>query len=109
LTTYYYRSDGRLNNVATSLLQTTSTDPLNPTIGPGQYQLFGGLTGSSFALTTGGSITTVISNNVFGLQIVETQPVPEPETISLVLTGLGTLGTVCLRRRRPSACGRGEA
>jgi hypothetical protein len=70
ITTYYYASNGQFNDVATSLLLTTSTDPNNPTIGPAQHQIFSNRTGSTFSLMTGGSITDVLSNNVFGLQIV---------------------------------------
>ncbi len=99
-TTFYYQSDGTFgNSSATSLLLTTSTDPLNPTIGPAQYQLFSGLSGSSFTLTTGGSLTTLISNNVFGLHIVSTTaPVPEPSTVAL-LVGM-SIGGIVLRRKR---------
>jgi hypothetical protein len=74
-TTFYYGSDGSFgNSSATSLLLTTSTDPLNPTRGPAQYQRYRNLTGSSFTLTTAGSITGIISNNVFGLHIVRRNP-----------------------------------
>lgn len=90
-TTFYYASAGQHNSGATALLQTTSTTSGSPTTGPGQYQLFSGLTGSSVTLTTGGSITHTISNNVFGFQIVNTaQPVPESSMImGLVFFGGG--------------------
>ncbi len=70
MTTFYYASDGRTNDAATALLMTTSTDPSNPTVDPAQYQVFGNLTDSTFTLTTSGSISDVLSNNVFGLQII---------------------------------------
>jgi hypothetical protein len=70
MTTFYYNSGGRTNDHATTLLMTTSTDPFHPTTGPAQYQVFSNLTDSTFTLTTSGSITNVLSNNVFGLQIV---------------------------------------
>ena len=69
-TTFYYNSDGQTSDHATALLMTTSTDPTNPTTGSAQYQVFSNLTDSTFTLTTSGSITNVLSNNVFGLQIV---------------------------------------
>ncbi|WP_241392677.1 PEP-CTERM sorting domain-containing protein [Rippkaea orientalis] len=82
-TTFYYASNGQFNSAATTLLQTTSTIPGSPTTGPGQYQLFAGLTGSSITLTTGGSLTNILSNNVFGFQIVSTTSttIPEPSMI----------------------------
>lgn len=99
-TTYYYGSDGTFgNSSATSLLLTTSTDPLNPTRGPAQYQLFGGLTGSSFTLTTGGSMSGIISNNVFGLHIVAAQAVPEPGSLALLI-GFGIAGAGVFARRK---------
>jgi len=55
-TTYYYASNGSSNAGATSLLLTTSTNPLSPTLGPAQYQIFSEMTASSFTLTTAGSI-----------------------------------------------------
>ena len=73
-TTFYYAGDGRLMSAAPSLLLTTSTNSLSPTVGPAQYQVFEE-TGSSFTLTTGGAITYTLSNNVFGIQIVP-NPVP---------------------------------
>lgn len=90
-TTFYYASAGQHNSGATALLQTTSTTSGSPTTGRAQYQLFSGLTGSSVTLTTGGSIPVVISNNIFGFQIVNTaQPVPEPSMImGLVFFGGG--------------------
>ena len=98
LTTFYQRSNGSLNNTATNLLQTTSIDPVNPTVGPGQYQVFH-KTGSSVSLLTGGSINDIISNNVFGLQIVQT--VPEPGTFSLI--GLGLIGMRIYKHRNISS------
>jgi len=68
-TTFYYRSAGRSNVGAPRLLRTRSRDPRAPTEGPAQYQVFRGR-GESFTVTTGGSRNCVLSNNVFGLQIV---------------------------------------
>ena len=79
ITTFYYRGAGQTNDNATHLIETTSTDPSDPTSGAAQYQVFRGLTASSFDLVTGGSIGNVISNNVFGLQVVSTAfsvPIP---------------------------------
>ena len=102
-TTYYYASDGSFNNSATSLLQTTSTNALNPTIGPGQYQVFSGLSASTFNVTTGGSINGVLSNNVFGLQIVNAAAVPEPAFVAMSsLLALGG-GGLLLRWRKTRA------
>lgn len=87
-TLFYYASDGRSNSAATSLLLTTSTNNAIPTSGPGQYQLFSGLSGSSISLVTLGSISNVLSNNVFGLEIVEA---PEPASFLMLVGGLGLL------------------
>lgn len=67
----YYAGNGTFNSGARTLLRTTSGVSTVPTRGPGQYQLFSNLTGSSISLRTGGSIDSVLSNNIFGLQIVE--------------------------------------
>lgn len=69
-TTFYYCSFGENYNDTTALIQTTGTDVSNPTRGAPQYQVFRGLTKSSFSLTTGGSLNGILSNNVYGLQIV---------------------------------------
>ena len=93
----YNMSGGTANNVATNLLLTTSTISGSPTSGPAQYQLFTGLTGATFSLSTTGGAGGVISNNVFGLQIVA---VPEPAGVALLL-GAGAIGLVwCSRRKR---------
>lgn len=68
-TTYYYRSTGRVNAGARRLLRTRSRDPLSPTAGPAQYQVFEGCE-ELFAVVTGGSEHCVLSNNVFGLLFV---------------------------------------
>lgn len=99
-TIFYYASAGQFNSAATSLLLTTSTDENNPTTGPGQYQVFKGLTSSTFTLLAGGSVADTISNNVFGFQIVEaTATVPEPSSWA-IMAGLAALGAVVARRRR---------
>ena len=97
ITTFYYRSGGATNAGAASLLQTTSTNVLAPTVGQAQYQLFTGKTGSTFTLTTGGSLTGQISNNVFGVQVVA---VPESGSLALVLPALGVLGAMVVRRKK---------
>jgi hypothetical protein len=98
--TFYYRGNGTFDNTATSLLLTTSTNPASPTVGPGQYQLFSGLSGSTFTLTTGGSLNGVLSNNVFGLEIVDTSSSPEPATVLMLVGGLGLLALARRRRAR---------
>lgn len=70
-TTYYYASAGAANGGAGSLLQTTSTSSGSPTVGPAQYQVFSALAAPSFTLTQAGSVGGVLSNNLFGLHIVE--------------------------------------
>ena len=95
-TTYYYVSDGTPG----ALTQTTSTDPNSPTVGLYQYQVFAGKTGASFTLTTGGSITNVLSNNIAGFQIVEFSPQAVPEPASVGLLAAGALGAAGLRLRR---------
>jgi len=95
-TTYYYNSNGSNNGAATSLQLVTSTNPASPTTGPGNYELFTNLTGSTFTLLTGGSINGVISNNLFGFQIVDTStgpllqnspPVGIPTTADFIVIG----------------------
>ncbi len=98
-TRYYYSSGGTSNSSATDLLLTTSTNSGSPTMGPAQYQLFSGLTGSSVTFTTTGGAGGVLSNNVFGLELVA---VPEPSTVALGL-GLSALGLVWAKRRRATA------
>lgn len=73
-TTFYYRSAGKTNARAPAFLRTRSEDPRAPTEGPAQYQVFPGRAGPTLTLTTGGSRNCVLSNNVFGLQIVQTGP-----------------------------------
>jgi hypothetical protein len=89
-----------MNDAALAPLQTTSTNPLGPTAGPAQYQIFSGMTASSVTITTGGSLSNVLSNNVFGIQIVETAaPIPEPGSALMMLGALSTL-VFTLRRTR---------
>lgn len=70
-TTFYYRSAGQSNGQAGRLLRTGSEDSSAPTEGPAQYQVFLARTDPTVTLTTGGSRHCVLSNNVFGLQIVQ--------------------------------------
>jgi hypothetical protein len=77
VSTYYYSSDGDSNAGALSLLETASMTPGSPTAGQAQYQRFAHLNSSNFSLLTGGSLHQVLSNNIFGIQIVQT-PEPRP-------------------------------
>ena len=70
-TTYYYKSAGASNAAATSLLKTTSTTSGSPTPGAAQYQVFKGLTNPSVTITQAGSVSGALSNNLFGIHIVE--------------------------------------
>ena len=99
VTTYYYAGDSRPNDVANNLLLTTSTDASNPTIGPAQYQVFRSLSGSSFTMTTAGSVDGELSANVFGLQLVA---VPEPSTCAMAFVSLAC-GACSMWRRRKRA------
>ena len=93
-TTYYYRSAGAGNAGATTLLQTTSTTSGSPTAGRAQYQVFSGLSSSTLTLNLYGSTPGALSNNLFGIHIVQ---VPEPSS-ALLLSGV--LGLAIPRRRR---------
>ncbi len=93
-TTFYYRGNGSRNSSAASLLETTGTNSLSPTIGPAQYQIFHE-TSSSVTFKTGGSINGVLGNNVFGIEIVDTAPEP-----GSLLTLAGGLGLLALLRTR---------
>lgn len=95
-TTFYYAGDGTQSS-PTSLLLTTSTTLSDPTIGPGQYQIFSGLSGSSLNVATSLSVSNVLSNNVFGLEIVDTTP--EPSSLFSLAGGIGLLALVAVRRR----------
>jgi uncharacterized repeat protein (TIGR03803 family) len=79
-TTYYSRGTGAATNSVSTLVQTTSTDSANPTVGPAQYAVFRGLTSSSFTLTTGGSLNGIVAASMLGFQIVPGTPpaVPAP-------------------------------
>lgn len=100
VTTFYYRSNGQDNSGATSLLLSTSTDPNNPSVGRAHYEIFRNQVGSTFQLTTGGSLNNVIANQVYGLQVVPATP--EPGSVAL-LVGMGATGAGCLTRRRRKA------
>jgi hypothetical protein len=76
-TTYFYESDG--SGAADSITQITGLTSGTATPG-GSYALFSGLSGSSFTVTTGGAVTGVITNEIFGIHIVNTATVPEPST-----------------------------
>ncbi|MEI6035463.1 MAG: PEP-CTERM sorting domain-containing protein, partial [Verrucomicrobiae bacterium] len=99
--TFYYNSSGdnstwHGNVTDLPLLQTTSADVGSPTIN-GRYVLFQNMTGTTFTLDAGGSIDGIISNNVYGLQIVGA--VPEPSTV--VLLSLCGFCWMLRNRRRP--------
>jgi hypothetical protein len=105
-TTFYYEGNGEVNAEATSLLLTTSTNPESPTAGPAQYQIFADNTSSSFTVATGGSEENVLSNNVFGVEIVQDpSPAPEPATCFTFASALGLIGLLARRsiasRRQP--------
>jgi hypothetical protein len=81
-TTFFYRSSGAANADARVLLRTVSESASAPTEGAAQFQRFTGRVEPTFTLTTGGSRNCVLSNNVFGLLIVQrasgTEPTPMP-------------------------------
>lgn len=66
--TYYYATDG--DAAADEIKQITSTTPGEPTHG-GSYIRLRNLSGASLVISTGGSKTNVISNQVFGVHIVD--------------------------------------
>lgn len=93
-TTYYYRSNGQSDAGASTQQEVTSTDSATPTIGRAFYQVFRNKSGPSFSVTTGGSIGGVISNNVFGLQIVpKAPPATPPPVINSATTATATYGS----------------
>jgi len=103
-TTFYYASDGSEYvgdgspfTGVTSLTQTTSTDSLDPTDAMAQYQLFNGESNSTLTLTLGGGSGS-ISNNLFGFQIVDEAPTPEPGSIFLLAGAVLLGGSMCYRR-----------
>jgi hypothetical protein len=102
-TTYYYKSNGAGMTGAFGLTRVTSTDPLNPTVGNANYEVFSGKTGSSFTFTVEGSVTGTISNNLYGFQIVNA--VPEPGTLLLggIAAACGGTGVWFKRRKKAPA------
>jgi len=74
-TTYHYTTDG--HSIANEMKQITSKTAGAPTKG-GSYALFRNVSGDSFVIKTGGSRTGVISNQIFGVHIVDSSDIPLP-------------------------------
>ncbi|MEO2019303.1 MAG: c-type cytochrome domain-containing protein, partial [Fuerstiella sp.] len=72
-TTYYYTTDG--HSLANEMKQITSRTSEAPTKG-GSYALFRNVSGDSFVIKTGGSRTGVISNQIFGVHVVDSSDIP---------------------------------
>jgi hypothetical protein len=68
------------------------------------YSVFSGETGSSFSFTLGPGVAGVLSNNLYGFQIVNAA-VPEPGTLLLggIAAACGGGGVWWKRRKRPAA------
>ena len=102
-TTYYYRGldntviSGNEEVNATSLTLTTSTNPSAPTLGDAQYQVFYETNSAPVTISEAGSVNDAFSNNLFGLEVVNTSSAPEPASIALMT--LGASGLLFRRRR----------
>jgi len=99
-TTFYYDTDG--SGAADEIAQIASTTLGSPTPG-GSFALFEALSGDSFTLSTDGSITGVISNQIFGVHIAERVEaiIPEPSTLLIwSLLGVLAIGWGAYRRKR---------
>lgn len=72
-TTYFYTTDGR--SAADEMKPITSKTSGAPTKG-GSYALFRNVSGDKFVIKTGGSRTGVISNQIFGVHIVDSSDTP---------------------------------
>jgi hypothetical protein len=103
-TTYYYKSNGSTMNGTQGLTRVTSTNSASPTAGMANYSVFSGETGSSFSFTLGPGVAGVLSNNLYGFQIVNAA-VPEPGTLLLggIAAACGGGGVWWTRRKRPAA------
>jgi len=88
--TKYWASGGVASVDATTLIEATSEDPANPTIGPLQYQRFPFLTVPSVNIVAGGAIHNIIANAVVGVQIYDTGSTTGGSTTTTTSTGKST-------------------
>lgn len=93
-TTYYYQTVGNPNGAYSLTTSTVSTDPRPAS----DYAIFSGLTASSFTLK---QFREGSNSGIFGLQVVNTSPVPEASQGAVFgLCLLGLTGVALKARKR---------
>ena len=98
-TTYFYNTVGNLNGTYSLTTDTTGASGTNA-----DYAVFSGQTGSSFTLNQNIQNNNFGNSGVFGLQIVNTSPVPETSTgIAFGACLLGLTGLALTARKRKTA------
>lgn len=96
-TSYWIGGSLTPNTNVSSLTLTTSVNQLAPQAGFGQYQVFNEGT-SSVSITINGP--EGVNTFLYGLQILETSPVPEPSTVASLASGLLLMAGIVFRRRQ---------
>jgi len=86
---------------AVSLFNTTTTTPFGVDSTPANFS-FAGLSAGNYTLTVFGQATGTGGGLYSGGFLAQTAPVPEPESVALMLAGLGAVGFIVLRRRSPA-------
>jgi hypothetical protein len=83
------------------VLQDAAQVVLGSDANPGDGFTFAGLLGGSYTLTFIGLATGSAGGAYSATLYAQTAPVPEPETLALMLAGLGIVGFVRRRRSEP--------
>ena len=100
-TTYYYQTVGDPGGAFSQTTSTSSTDPRPAS----DYAIFSGLTANSFTLK---QFREGSNSGIFGLQIVNTSPVPEASqgaVFGLCLLGLTGVALMARKRKAGTAAG----